>query len=137
MTNEREIDVLGRVAHFALRVLRWISILAGLVAIAGAIYTVFDPVPVYSDNIPPTSTVIAHQIVFLCLGLPWVLPVACTLGRGWRIMLAIGTALWFGPMALEGDHDFGFLVRMFASLVAIAVLAVWRTLYGLSNPTKS
>lgn len=136
MTIEPEIDVLGRVARGALHVLRAISILGGLLAIAGAVYTVIDPVPVYSDDVPPTSTVIAHQITFVCLGLPFLPPAAFTLGRGRWIALTIGALLWFGPMAVEGDHDYGFVIRMFASLVAVAVLAVWRTLIGLTNPTK-
>ncbi len=136
MTHEPEIDALGRIARIGLRVLRWLSVLVGLAAIAGAFFTVYYPVPIYSDDIPPLPTLIAHQVTFVCLGLPLVLPIAFTFGRGRWIALGIGALLWFGPMLLEGDHDFGFVVRMFATLVAIAALAVWRTLFGLTNPTK-
>ncbi|MCA8952218.1 MAG: hypothetical protein KDE27_22095 [Planctomycetes bacterium] len=137
MDHEPEIDALGRAAQLALRVLRWLFALLGLLAIAGAVFTVCYPVPVYSDDVPPLPTLVAHQTAFVCLGLPLVLPVGFTLGRGWRHALALGAALWFLPMLLPGDPVYGFGVRMFATLVAIAVLAVWRTLIGLTNPTKA
>lgn len=120
----------------ALLVLRGISIVVGLAAIAGAIYTVFDPVPVYSDDdaIPSLQTLIAQQMTLLCIGLPLALPHEWSIGRGWRWALALGLVAWFGPMFLEGDWAYGFALRMFASLVAVSVLAVWRTLFSLTRP---
>ncbi|MCR9247710.1 MAG: hypothetical protein NXI31_22005 [bacterium] len=137
MNAEPEIDALGRVAHTALHLLRWIAVLAGILAIAAAGYTVYDPVPVYSDDIPPQSTVIAHQFTFVCLGLPLATPIVLWIGRLWPVGLVIGLGLGFGPMLLAGDHDYGFVIRLFATGVSYAVLAVWRTLVGLTNPNHS
>ena len=113
--------------------------MVGLLATAAAIYTTFDPVPVYSGEnpIPPLQTVIAHQITLLCLGVPLALPCAFTIGSGWRLALGLGVLAWFGPMLLDGDPTYGFVLRMFASLVAVAVLAVWRTLFQLTRASPA
>ena len=46
----------------------------------------------------------------------------------------LGAALWFLPLLWLDEHELMFLFRMFASLVAIAVLAIWRVVFGLTKP---
>lgn len=134
---EPEIDALGRFATVGLRILRGFAVLAGLALIGLGVWLTCDPAIVYQTEVPPLPTRIAHQMTFVCVGLPFVLPIAFTIGKGWRYAFGLGAMLWFGPSFLPGDPVWGFGVRMFATLVAIAALLVWRTLAGLSNPTRT
>jgi hypothetical protein len=55
-------------------------------------------------------------------------------GRGRWIALAVGALLWFAAALLPGEREYGFVLRMFASLVACLTLLVWRTLWRLTQP---
>ncbi|HEX6813428.1 MAG TPA: hypothetical protein VF384_17550 [Planctomycetota bacterium] len=132
--REPEIEFLGKVARRVLAFLRAMLCLAGLVAIAVAIWLTLDPPagPTEHAAIPPLSQRIAHNLVWVCVGLPLVLSSRWLFGAGRWTALALGGLLWLGPMLLEGDHSYGFLIRMFATFVACATLLVLRTLRQLT-----
>ncbi len=137
--REPEIEFLGKLARRALVGLRCLLFVAGAVAIAGAIYVTLDPrVLLWEDElIPALPARIAHNLVFVCVGIPLLLPGRWLFARGRWIALAAGCALWFGPMLLEGDHEYGWLIRMFASFVACASLLILRTLRTLTAATSA
>ena len=88
------------------------------------------------EPIPPLPHRIANNLVWVCVGLPLVLPSRWLFGTGRWKALAVGLLLWFGPMLIDGDHAYGFLIRMFASFVACATLLILRTLRTLTaEPT--
>lgn len=123
--REPEIEFLGRVATRGLVVLRTAFWLAGAVAIAyGAWRALLAP-----EREGPAS---ALGPVWVAVGVPLVLPVDWLFGRGRFAVLGISAALWFLPMLLPDDHRFGFVLRMFATLVACLSLLVWRTLWRLT-----
>lgn len=138
LPHEPEVAAAARVVRVALLVLRGIGCVVGLVAIAGAIWTTIEPLPVYSDpaKVPPLATLIAHQLTFVCIGLPMVLPTAFVFGRGRWWLLGLGALCWFAPIPWDGDTPFVFLLRVFASLVAVSILAVWRTVFRLTKPLR-
>ncbi|HEX5050956.1 MAG TPA: hypothetical protein VFZ65_04220 [Planctomycetota bacterium] len=132
--REPEIEFLARMARRALTGLRCLLFVAGLAMIAGAIWVTLHPQDVMSEDEPilPLAQRIAHNLVFVCVGLPLLLPVRWLFARGRWPALGGLAVLWFGPMLLEGDHAYGWLIRFFASFVAFACLLVWRTLSSLS-----
>ena len=132
--REPEIEFLGRLAARVLALLRVLLFVAGLVAIAAACYLTASPPAAMTEHtpIPSLQQRIAHNLVWVCVGLPLVLPSRWLFGAGRWQALAIGLLLWFGPMLLDGDHEYGFLIRVFASLVACATLLVLRTLRTLT-----
>jgi len=83
----------------------------------------------------PTSLAIrfTQYVVWFCIGIPPLLPIAWLFGRGRWLMLAVGAAIWFLPMWLPGDHEFGWLLRFFATVVALSVLFVWKTIFALTR----
>ena len=42
-------------------------------------------------------------------------------------------ALGIAPIALSDDSDYGYILRLFATLVAFLCLVVWRTLWRLTS----
>jgi len=129
--REPEIEVLGRIARGGLWVVRRVFWLAGVAAIAFGVWRTFTA-PIDAAGVVGT-TPNALGIVWICAGLPAVLRVDWLIGRGrWRA-LTLGAVLWFGAALLPHDHDFGFLLRVFASLVACLSLLVWRTLWRLTG----
>jgi len=133
--REPEIEFLGKVVRCGLLALRGLFLLGGLAAIAGAVYLTFEPAAGASEPapIPPLATRVATSTVWWCLGVPLLLPTGWLFGRGRWPMLAAGLALWFGPCWLEGDHSYGFVIRFFASFVAVSVLLVWRAVFALTR----
>lgn len=124
--HEPEIELLGRVARRFLRVLRAVFFAAGMVAIVVGVRFLCDDTPADAEPIA------WFGLVWICAGLPLLLRADWILGRrGWIAALA-GAMLWIGPALLPQDHEFGWLIRFFASLVACAVLFVWRTLWRLT-----
>lgn len=141
--REPEIEFLAKVVRFALLALRFAAGTAGVVAIAFGVATItgvravnpYVPASPNDGSISGPVTATAPDVVWLCIGIPLVLPIAFTFGRGRWPLLALGALLWFGPMALDGDHPWGWLIRVFASLVACSVLFVWKTLWSLTQRT--
>jgi hypothetical protein len=117
--REPEIEALGRLATGALRVLRGVARLAGVVGIGWGLYS--------------TVTHGATGIVWLCAGIPLVLHVEWLFGRGRWLVLGGLAVLWFATALLPDDHEYGWVLRMFASLVAYSTLFVWRTLWSLTQ----
>lgn len=135
VATEPESRFLARAAAFGLRFTRLVLFVVGLGGIAAAIYTIADPLPLYSrpEDVPPFADVVARQLTFVCAGLPLVLPFGWTLGRHrWRVagLLAL---LVVAPMAFEQD-PVCCLIRAFACVVGYAAILVWRTLWSLRSP---
>src|SRR5262245_36004903 len=136
--REPEIEFLGRLARGVLAMLRLLLFVAGIVAIVLACYLAASPPAPMTPHeaVPPLQQRIAFNFVWVCAGVPLVLPSRWLFRRGRWKALALGLALWFGPMLLDGDHPYGFLIRMFASFVACVTLLVLRTLRTLgAEPT--
>ena len=139
-TREPEIEFLGKVVRFALVAFRAATVTAGAVAVVHALMGIFAPavVPGYMGigfDAGPTTAPIAPSFVWLCVGIPPLLPIRWLFGRGRWPMLLVGLALWSGPHWLEGDAEYGYLIRFFASLVALSVLVVWKTIFALTTAT--
>ena len=136
--REPEIEFLGRLARRVLTLLRLALFVAGLVAIAAACYITASPpaAATLHEVVPPLQQRIAYNFVWVCAGVPLLLPSRWLFRAGRWQALALGLVLWFGPMLLDGDHAYGFLIRMFASFVACVTLLVLRTLRSLgADPT--
>jgi hypothetical protein len=148
--REPEIELLGRIARRALGAIRVALWLAGAVAVTLAIHRAlgapntnlfafvraFELQP--ADRPPAWSAAgCVWGAVWLCAGLPLLAPVDWLFGRGRWIALAIGAVLWAAPALLPDDHTYGFVLRFFASLVACATLAVWRTVRSLAAPAPA
>jgi hypothetical protein len=73
----------------------------------------------------------ARFYVWLCIGLPPLLPVRWLFSRAGALLVLPGLLLWFGPGQLSDDSDYGYIIRIFATGVALSVLLVWRTVYRL------
>lgn len=135
--REPEIEFLGRIASRVLALLRVVLFVAGIVAIAAACYLTANPpaATTQHEGIPALQERIANNFVWVCAGLPLLLRSRWLFGSGRWQALAVGLVLWFGPMLLDGDHAYGFLIRMFASFVTCVTLLVLRTLRTLTaNP---
>lgn len=140
--HEPEIEFLRKVARFALLAFRVATVTAGAVAIGFAGARIVDPpmveewgiIGITPGPIGKTLEPIAPYFVWLCIGIPPLLPTRWLFGRGRWLMLLVGVALWFGPSRLEGDSDYGYIIRFFASLVAVSVLLVWKTVFALTTP---
>ncbi|MFY9341170.1 MAG: hypothetical protein WAT39_01690 [Planctomycetota bacterium] len=129
--REPEIEALAKFARSGLWVLRRVFWCAGAFAIG---WSLFAPGGAATGD--SAGTTARFHVVWLCGGLPLVLPVGWLFGRGRWLALAAGVALWFLPSLLvAADPEYGFLLRMFASLVACATLLVWRTLWNLGSAT--
>ena len=141
--REPEIEFLGKVVQFALLAFRAATVTAGALALAYGVYGIANPqmveiwgiVGITPGPIGTGLEPIAPYFVWLCVGIPPLLPTGWLFGRGRWPMLLVGLALWLGPHALDGDSEYGYLIRFFASLVAVSVLLVWRTVFALTKPT--
>lgn len=133
--REPEIEFLGKVVQFALLAFRTTTVTAGAVAFAYGVYGIANPQMVMYYDLGPRLEPIAPYFVWLCIGIPPLLPTGWLFGHGCWPMLLVGLALWLGPHALDGDSEYGYLIRFFASLVAVSVLLVWRTVFALTRRT--
>ncbi len=133
--HEPEIEALARVARGFLWGVRRLFWLAGAVAIGYGLIGLWQKRTGWSEVTPGQLHPLAHvDAVWLCVGLPLLVPVDWLFGRGRWWALALLATLWFAPRLLGGDDDFGYLLRIFASGVACASLLVWRTLWRLTKP---
>ncbi|MCA8976313.1 MAG: hypothetical protein KDC98_16460 [Planctomycetes bacterium] len=134
--REPEIETLGRVVRVALWTLRRIAWLGGAAAVAWAVFLFVSAPdePYAAPGVGGPHELVGMGIAWLCLGIPLLSRADWLFGRGRWLMFAGGAVLWFVPGFLLDEHELMFLLRVFASLVAIAVLAVWRTLYALTKP---
>lgn len=123
--TEPEIRFLARVVGACLLAFRWATLIAGGYAIYYAVRGIL------------TETKNEGYYVWLCIGLPAFLPVHWLISWRSALLLIPALALWFGPSQLPEDSDYGYIIRMFATGVAISVLVVWRTVYRLLPPAES
>lgn len=133
--REPEIEFLGKLARAFLLVARLALGVAGAASLAyGLKKTWTDGDGWAMDQWAFRAMPSAAGFVWITLGLPLVLPANTLLNRGrpQAALLATAVALWFGPMALPDDSDYGFVLRMFATLVAFLSLVMWRTLWRLT-----
>lgn len=124
--REPEIELLAKLARGGLRTARAALWLAGLAAIAYGLHrTLFDE--------RATTTPSASGTVWLTIGLPLMLRANWLLDASWRryLLLLSSAVLWFAPMMLTDDSSYGFVLRIFATIVAFLCLVVWRTLWRL------
>jgi hypothetical protein len=135
--REPEIEFLGKVVRLLLLAFRAATVGAALVALGYGLIHMADPPRDMSAGTGEIGAPlpIAPYFVWLCIGIPPLLPIRWLFGRGRWPMLVVGAALWCGPMGLEGDHEYGWLIRFFASLVAVSVLLVWKTIFALTQRT--
>jgi len=134
--REPEIEAMARVARGFLWLLRRVFWLIGAAAVAFGICLSLDVGEGWTFIAPyaAVSSGPGAGSVWVCLGLPLVLRADWLFGRSWLRLLCLGAALWFLPSLLPDDHAFGFVARVFASLVACLTLLVWRTLWRLTSP---
>ena len=134
--REPEIEVLGKLARGGLFCVRAAFLLAGAAALLyGLKRTLATGDGWQFGAFEWRAAPSASGAVWLALGLPLALPADCLLrkGRGQAALLSASVALWFAPIALADDSDYGYVLRMFATLVAFLCLAVWRTLWRLTD----
>lgn len=137
--HEPEIEFLGKLVRKALLGFRGAAGLAGVAALVYAAANFVDPPAVEVSTVPDmtpgpvTIHPIAPYFVWLCIGIPPLVPVRWLFGRGRWPMLLVGLVLWIGPSWLQGDSDYGYIIRFFASLVAVSVLLVWKTVFALTE----
>lgn len=130
--REPEIELLTRIARRGLWTLRRVFWLAGAVAIGYGLWRSATPPVDAAGNAGSAPN--ALGIAWVCVGLPAIARVDWLFGRGRGLALGGGALLWFGAALLPHDHRYGFVLRMFASLVGCLSLLVWRTLWRLTSP---
>jgi hypothetical protein len=126
--REPEIELLGRIAARAIWVLRRALWLGGVAAVGYGLWRIC------------TQVEHAAGFVWICVGLPLLLPVGWTFGRGRACMLTVAAALIWGPSLLPDDQDHAWILRFFAALIPCLTLLVWRTVWRLTragNPGDS
>ena len=134
--REPEIELLGKLARGFLLAARGVFFLAGVTAIIyGSKRALIQgggwEWPGFAWRAMPS----ASGAVWAALGLPLVLRADAVLNRGrTQFALIIASAmLWFGPILLQDDSAYGYILRLFATFVAFLCLAVWRTLWRLTG----
>ena len=130
--REPEIELLGKLAHGMLLVIRAALWGGGVFALAQGFQQMVDP------EQPDLLSMAAHSdqgAVWIAVGLPLAVPSRwiLTWGRAAKIMLAILAVLWFAPLWLENDSPYGYVLRMFATLISVLSMLVWRTLWRLTQ----
>lgn len=140
--REPEIEFLGKLAHGFLAVARFVLWLAGVAAIAYGTCRAAGIEPIFTSFLLPDSTssdqASASSVVWFTLGLPLVLPADWLLTKNrHRIWILIVSALtWFVPMLFGDSSSYGYILRMFATLISFLSLLVWRTLWQLTKPAE-
>ncbi len=135
--REPEIELLGKLARLGLRGIRLVLLAAGAAALAyGAkrSLTTGDGWPWLPLEL--RAQLSATGFVWMTVGLPLVLPADVLLNRGLpqAALLLLSACMWFLPWTLGDDSAYGYILRLFATLVAFLCLVVWRTLWRLTKP---
>ena len=134
--REPEIELLGKIARGALFCSRVVLVVAGVVAVLYGLKRTLTTGSAWTlGGFEWRESPSASGAVWLTLGLPLALPADVMLRRSVRqvALLSVSLALWFLPVALGDDSDYGYILRIFATLVAFLSLAVWRTLWRLGD----
>lgn len=132
--REPEIEFLGKLARGLVQIVRVVLWCGGVYALVYGFQQMLDPAPV--KQVPGFESHSDLGAVWIALGLPLVIPTKWTLqkNRVAMVMLAVFVTLWFGPMLLENDSPYGFILRLFATLISFLSVLVWRTVWRLTQP---
>jgi len=134
--REPEIEILGMIAHGALALIRVVFFGAGVWAIVYGIQKMREPLLSPGPGLATVALPSAAGTVWLALGLPLILRCKWMFTKGalqWSLLVILAL-MWFVPMGLNDDSPYGYILRMFATLVSILSLLVWRTLWRLTEP---
>ncbi|MFN3242838.1 MAG: hypothetical protein ACE37K_15160 [Planctomycetota bacterium] len=134
--REPEIELLGKLARGGLFVIRMALLAAGVAALGYGLKKTLTIGDGWAwGGLEFRSTPSAAGFVWMTVGLPLALPANTLLNRGMpqAALLLTSAAMWFGPMALADDSAYGWILRLFATLVAFLCLVVWRTLWRLTE----
>lgn len=117
-----------------LRAIRLAGALLGLGVTALVFWQVARETSVWSGNALPRHEALVHAALGCSFGLPLLLPLSW-LRRFALWLLPLFALLWFGPIWLPDLSPYGFILRLFATVVAITALALWNLLTSLTRPT--
>ena len=134
--REPEIELLGKLARGGLFAARLVLLCAGAAALVYGLKKTWIEGDGWSwQDVALRSVPSASGSVWIAVGLPLALPADALLVRGLRqvALLLVSVGLWFGPMLLEDDSEYGYILRLFATLIAFLCLVVWRTLWRLTD----
>lgn len=137
--REPEIEALGRIARRGLWLARIVLWLGGLASATLGVLRMVAPelgpdIGLAPPNeLPGGGHAIAPEFVWFCPALVLLLPVEWTFFRGRWIVLGLSALLWIVPIWLPGDHEYGYVLRVFGTLIAFLTMLVWRTLWGLGG----
>lgn len=137
--REPEIELLGKLARGGLFVIRMAFLAAGLAALGYGLKKTLTTGDGWAwQELVLRDAPSAAGFVWMTVGLPLALPANMLLNRGLPqfALLLTSVGMWFGPMALGDDSDYGYILRMFATLVSFLCLVVWRTLWRLTDATQ-
>lgn len=131
-TGNGELPRLRSVVLAALWTLRTIAFAAGLAALTLAL-VYHDRPPTVTDAEVPKVT-LGNVLVGLAtsFGLPLLLPSRWLRDRRLLAVLLVLAVAWVLPTLRGDDRSHGWLLRAFASLVAIAVMVLWNICHGLA-----
>jgi hypothetical protein len=132
--REPEIEFMGKVARRVILLLRVAFFSAGALAIGHGLQEMAATGS--ADSLPPMQAHNDRGVVWIALGLPLVVPSRWILSktRALKAMLAVFALLWFVPVCFENDSPYGYILRMFATLISFLSMLVWRTLWRLTQP---
>jgi hypothetical protein len=132
--REPEIEFMGKLAHGMVLIVRVALWGGGVCALVYGFQQMLDPTP--SPQVPGLETHSDRGAVWIALGLPLVIGAKRILKKGPAaiLILTIFVALWFGPMLLENDSPYGYILRLFATLISLMSVLVWRTVWRLTLP---
>jgi hypothetical protein len=133
--REPEIEALARAARGFLWLLRRVFWVAGAAAIAYGLWRSGTPDEPPLEGALPVPALNALGTVWLCAGLPLLLPSDWLTNRRGAGVLAASLVLWLLPCWLPGDHSHGYVLRIVATFCSSASLLVWRTLWRLTAAT--
>ncbi len=136
--REPEIELLGKLARIGLFAIRVAMFVAGTAALAYGLTKSLTSGDGWEWlSLEWRARPSAAGAVWLTVGLPLVLPANVLLDRGLpqAALLGLSAVMWFMPWTLGDDSEYGYILRLFATLVAFLCLVVWRTLWRLTTPS--
>lgn len=129
-----ELNGLRRASIVVLQAIRLAGGLLGLAVTGLVCWQVVQETSVLSGNALPRHEALVHAALGCSFGLPLLLPLLW-LRRLALWLLPLFAVLWFGPIWLPDLSPYGFILRVFATGVAITALVLWNLLLSLTSPT--